>query len=231
MAWCFIVLFFTMTTSARLPTSARSRPGWAALRMGRVQHPARGRRRALRLRAPLGAHLAGRRGLPRALPDDPEDVRGAGCSNWWRPTRRYNSTLRLVDRAQRRRACGPAPRPAAPSDVIALTADSKNWGEGVKLAYVEHARHAACPFAGTKILSWAMNLTWLESAQRARLRRSDPAERARRSGRMHVGQHFRRQWRPGVDAAAQLRLPAGDHPRGGAGRNPRARHHGSSKRP
>ena len=52
------------------------------------------------------------------------------------------------------------------SDLIALTADSKDWGEGVKLAYVREARHAACQFAGTKILSWAMNLTWLESAQR-----------------------------------------------------------------
>ena len=28
-----------------------------------------------------------------------------------------------------------------------------------------NARHAACEFAGAKILSWAMNLTWLESAQ------------------------------------------------------------------
>jgi hypothetical protein len=35
----------------------------------------------------------------------------------------------------------------------------------VKLAYVKHGRHAACPFAGNKVLSWAMNLTWLESAQ------------------------------------------------------------------
>ncbi len=52
------------------------------------------------------------------------------------------------------------------SDLIALTADSKEWGEGVKLAYVREARHAACQFTGTKILSWAMNLTWLESAQR-----------------------------------------------------------------
>uniref|UniRef100_Q01P51 branched-chain-amino-acid transaminase n=1 Tax=Solibacter usitatus (strain Ellin6076) TaxID=234267 RepID=Q01P51_SOLUE len=51
------------------------------------------------------------------------------------------------------------------SDVIALTADSKDWGHGVKLAYVPESRHAACQFAGTKILSWAMNLTWLESAQ------------------------------------------------------------------
>ncbi len=52
------------------------------------------------------------------------------------------------------------------SDLIALTADSKEWGVGVKLAYQEHARHAACQFAGAKILSWAMNLTWLETAQR-----------------------------------------------------------------
>ena len=51
------------------------------------------------------------------------------------------------------------------SDLIALTADSKDWGDGVKLAYVREARHAASQFTGTKILSWAMNLTWLESAQ------------------------------------------------------------------
>jgi branched-chain amino acid aminotransferase len=51
------------------------------------------------------------------------------------------------------------------SDLIALTADSKDWGEGVKLDYVKNARYAACEFSGAKILSWAMNLTWVESAQ------------------------------------------------------------------
>jgi branched-chain amino acid aminotransferase len=51
------------------------------------------------------------------------------------------------------------------SDLIGLTADSKDWGDSVKLAYVHQARHAACQFTGAKILSWAMNLTWLESAQ------------------------------------------------------------------
>src|SRR5204863_6598387 len=29
---------------------------------------------------------------------------------------------------------------------------------------VPESRHAACQFAGAKILSWAMNLTWLETA-------------------------------------------------------------------
>ncbi len=51
-------------------------------------------------------------------------------------------------------------------DLIALTSDLKHWGRSVKLRYVSHARHAASQFAGVKVLSWAFNLTWLESAQR-----------------------------------------------------------------
>ncbi len=76
----------------------------------------------------------------------------------------YNSTLRLVI-VRNGGGMWANPSPDRPSDVIALTADSKDWGEGVKLAYQENARHAASPFAGTKILSWSMNLTWLENAQ------------------------------------------------------------------
>ena len=49
--------------------------------------------------------------------------------------------------------------------MIGLTADTKDWGDGVKLGIVPDARHAACEFATTKILSWAMNLTWVEKAQ------------------------------------------------------------------
>jgi branched-chain amino acid aminotransferase len=51
------------------------------------------------------------------------------------------------------------------SDLIALTSDLHDWGHGVKLALIPQARHAASPFAGTKILSWAMNLTWVEEAR------------------------------------------------------------------
>jgi branched-chain amino acid aminotransferase len=50
-------------------------------------------------------------------------------------------------------------------DVVAFTADPKGWGTGVKLKYVEQARHSRSPFAGAKILSWSMNLAWLEEAQ------------------------------------------------------------------
>jgi branched-chain amino acid aminotransferase len=50
------------------------------------------------------------------------------------------------------------------ADVVAFTADLKDWGDGVKLYYVANGRHAASPFAGTKITSWSQNLTWNEEA-------------------------------------------------------------------
>lgn len=76
-----------------------------------------------------------------------------------------NSTLRLVI-VRNGGGMWAGPSNGRESDVIALTADSKEWGHGVKLAYQQQGRHAASDFAGTKILSWAMNLTWLENAQR-----------------------------------------------------------------
>ena len=76
----------------------------------------------------------------------------------------FNSTLRLVI-VRNGGGMWAGPSNGRASDVIALTADSKDWGDGVKLAYQPQGRHAACPFAGAKILSWAMNLTWLEMAQ------------------------------------------------------------------
>ncbi len=51
------------------------------------------------------------------------------------------------------------------SDFIALMAEVKDWGAGVRLAVVPQARHAQMAFAGTKILSWACNLVWYEQAQ------------------------------------------------------------------
>jgi branched-chain amino acid aminotransferase len=50
------------------------------------------------------------------------------------------------------------------ADLIAFTADVTNWGSGVKLGYMPNARFAASPFSGTKITSWAQNLTWYEEA-------------------------------------------------------------------
>src|SRR5664280_260599 len=46
---------------------------------------------------------------------------------------------------------------ASTSSSILRRTCSESWGRGTC--------NAACQFTGTKILSWAMNLTWLESAQ------------------------------------------------------------------
>ena len=50
------------------------------------------------------------------------------------------------------------------SDVIAFTADLVDWGAGLRLTYVPNARHSGSPFAGTKVTSWADNLTLYEQA-------------------------------------------------------------------
>ena len=52
-----------------------------------------------------------------------------------------------------------------PSDLIAFSSDLKGWHESAVLGVVEHGRHAASPFAGTKTLSWAHNLTMAEAAR------------------------------------------------------------------
>jgi len=98
-----------------------------------------------------------------SLPEDPAQIERK-LLELVEANRAYNSTLRLVIVRNGGGMWG-NPAPDRPSDVIALTADSKDWGHGVKLAYQENARHAAGPFAGTKVLSWSMNLTWLEMAQ------------------------------------------------------------------
>ncbi len=97
------------------------------------------------------------------LPHDSEAVR-LRLIELVEANRAPNCTLRVVVvRNGGGMWAGPSTGPE--SDLIALTAPSKDWGTGVKLAYQANARFAACPFSGTKILSWAMNLTWHESAQ------------------------------------------------------------------
>lgn len=49
-------------------------------------------------------------------------------------------------------------------DVVALTTNVRDWGQGVKLGIAAQARHAQSRFAGVKILSWAENLVLYEDA-------------------------------------------------------------------
>jgi branched-chain amino acid aminotransferase len=76
-----------------------------------------------------------------------------------------NCTLRVVVvRNGGSMWAGPLPDGRA-SDVIALTADSKDWGDSVRLTVQPNGRFAAGEFAGAKILSWGPNLVWAERAQ------------------------------------------------------------------
>jgi len=75
-----------------------------------------------------------------------------------------NSTLRVVV-VRNTGGLWEGPGSGRASDLIALTAATKGWGSGVRLCYTPRARYAAGEFAGAKIASWAMNLTWLERAQ------------------------------------------------------------------
>lgn len=75
----------------------------------------------------------------------------------------WNATLRVS--IIRNRGGMYEGRAAREFDVIAFTADLKDWGKGARLGVVHNARLAASEFAGAKILSWSENLTWYERAR------------------------------------------------------------------
>jgi branched-chain amino acid aminotransferase len=78
--------------------------------------------------------------------------------------RASNATLRVIVVRNRGGMWeGPAAAERA-FETIALTAPLQDWGAGVKLGIVPHARHAASEFAGTKYISWSENLTRYERA-------------------------------------------------------------------
>jgi len=97
-----------------------------------------------------------------SIPQDPQAVR-RDLLELIEANHARNCTLRLVI-VRNSGGMWEGPSNGRESDLIALTADSKEWGSGVKLAYQANGRHSASPFTGTKILSWAMNLTWAETA-------------------------------------------------------------------
>ena len=75
----------------------------------------------------------------------------------------YNATLRAVI-VRNRGGLFEGPDITRDFDLIAFTTDINAWGSSVRLGMKPHARHAQNEFAGTKILSWAQNLTWYEEA-------------------------------------------------------------------
>jgi branched-chain amino acid aminotransferase len=77
--------------------------------------------------------------------------------------RAHNATLRVAV-VRNRGGLFEGPGLDRDFDLLAFTADIVPWPEGVRVAIKPQARHAACEFAGTKILSWSHNLTWYEEA-------------------------------------------------------------------
>lgn len=74
-----------------------------------------------------------------------------------------NATLRVV---VVRNHGGPYEAPGIDRefDLIGFTTNFVEWPETVSLALKADGRHAKSEFAGTKVLSWAFNLTWNEQA-------------------------------------------------------------------
>lgn len=113
------------------------------------RHWARMRRDAAALRVPF--------------PEDPEEMRSS-LLRLLEANGAANATLRVIV-VRNEGGAWQGPSTGHSYDIIALTADLKDWGRGVRLRYVPNARYAASSFSGTKILSWSMNLVWLEEAQ------------------------------------------------------------------
>jgi branched-chain amino acid aminotransferase len=74
-----------------------------------------------------------------------------------------NATLRVVA-VRNRGGMYEGPNLERDVDLIAFTANLKDWGGSVRLGVVRHGRHAGSVFAGAKVLSWAQNLTLYEEA-------------------------------------------------------------------
>jgi len=99
-----------------------------------------------------------------AMPDNPAQVE-QGLLQLIEANGRPDCTLRLVVVRNSGGMWEGRESSENPTDVIALTADSKKWAPSVRLGLQPMARFAGNEFAGAKILSWAQNLTWAERAQ------------------------------------------------------------------
>lgn len=74
------------------------------------------------------------------------------------------ATLRLLV-VRSRKGTWEGPGSGRASDLVAFSIDVCGFAERVSLDVRQQGRHAASPFAGTKTLSWAHNLTMIEEAQ------------------------------------------------------------------
>jgi branched-chain amino acid aminotransferase len=95
------------------------------------------------------------------FPDRPEWLR-TRLQRLVEANRAFNGTLRVAI-VRNHGGAFEGPGIQRDFDLIAFTTDLTNW-DPVRLAIKPQARHAQCEFAGAKITSWALNLTWNEEA-------------------------------------------------------------------
>lgn len=112
------------------------------------RHYARMKRDALNLRVPF--------------PEEPSYIE-ARLHRLIEANEAYDSTLRVIV-TRNKGNVWEGPNVPRDFDLVAFTTELTNWGTGVKLGVVPQARHSEGRFAGTKMLSWAFNLTWYEEA-------------------------------------------------------------------
>jgi len=102
------------------------------------------------------------------FPDNAEEIK-EDLDRLVEANQAWNGTMRVVV-LRNRGGLWEGPGISRDFDFIGLTAEVYPWhqnllgGSGVKLGVIPNARHAANEFAGTKVLSWAQNLTWYERA-------------------------------------------------------------------
>jgi len=96
------------------------------------------------------------------FPADRESVK-AGLLRLVEANSAWNATMRVVV-VRNRGGLFEGPDLERDFEVIAFTANINAWGTSVRLAVKAHGRYAQNEFAGTKVLSWAHNLTWYEEA-------------------------------------------------------------------
>jgi branched-chain amino acid aminotransferase len=96
------------------------------------------------------------------FPTDRDAVR-ARLSGLVEANSAWNATLRVAV-IRNRGGLFEGPDLARDFELIAFTANINAWGTSVRLTIKPHGRHAQNEFAGTKVLSWAQNLTWYEEA-------------------------------------------------------------------
>jgi branched-chain amino acid aminotransferase len=96
------------------------------------------------------------------FPTDRDEVR-ARLSRLIEANSAWNATLRAVV-VRNHGGLFEGPDLARDFELIAFTANINAWGNTVRLAIKPYGRYAQNEFAGTKVLSWAQNLTWYEEA-------------------------------------------------------------------